>query len=41
VSSDTTTTNIGSHPPPNPAVLVGAAFAGGLIVAQILKRIVP
>jgi len=37
VSSDTTTTEAG----PNPAVLVGAAFAGGLIVAQILKRIVP
>jgi hypothetical protein len=37
VSSDTTTPADG----PNPAVLVGAAFAGGLIVAQILKRIVP
>jgi hypothetical protein len=38
VSSDAaTTTDAG----PNPAVLVGAAFAGGLIVAQILKRIVP
>jgi hypothetical protein len=37
VSTDATTTDSG----PNPAILVGAAFAGGLIVAQILKRIVP
>ncbi len=35
MSSDATTTG------PNPAILVGAAFAGGLIAAQILKRIVP
>ena len=39
MSSDAT--NIGSDAAPNPAILVGAAFAGGLIVAQILKRIVP
>jgi hypothetical protein len=36
VSSDATT-NAG----PDPAILVGAAFVGGLIAAQILKRIVP
>jgi hypothetical protein len=36
VSSDTATSS-----GQNPAVLVGAAFAGGLIAAQILKRIVP
>lgn len=37
MSTDATTTDSG----PNPAILVGAAFAGGLIAAQILKRIVP
>jgi len=37
MSSDATPSPSGQ----NPAVLVGAAFAGGLIIAQILKRIVP
>ena len=41
MSSDPTTTTDTTEAGPNPAVLVGAAFAGGLIVAQILKRIVP
>ncbi len=38
MSTDATNTGPGQ---PNPAILVGAAFAGGLIAAQILKRIVP
>jgi hypothetical protein len=38
VSSDASTTSTSG---PKPEVLVGAAFAGGLIAALILKRIVP